>query len=55
MFRGKMRNAGKLQRLLLGEGIADLDCSVILDADNIARLGFLYICAILSHEDSGIG
>ena len=46
-------NTGKLELLLVSEGIADLDGTVIMDADNIAWIGILHIVAILGHEDSG--
>ena len=55
MFRGKMRNAGKLERFFLREGIADFDSAVIVNTDDIARISFFDIGAILRHKDGGIG
>jgi hypothetical protein len=45
----------KLQLLLRGEGVADLDGAVVVDADDVAGPGLLDIAAVLGHEDGGIG
>ena len=55
MLGGEVGNAGELQRLLVGEGVADLDRAVVVDADNVARESLFDIGPVLSHEDGGIG
>ena len=55
MFRGKAWNAGKLQGLFVGERIPDLDGTVIVDPDDVPRIGFFHVGAILGHQDGGVG
>ena len=55
MLRGKMGNAGKLERFLLRKGVAYFDCSMIMNADNVARISLFYIGAILRHKNCSIG
>ena len=44
-----------LQRLALGEGIADIDGAVVVQADDIPGVGLLGLRAVGSHERERIG
>ena len=54
MFRRKRRNAGELERLALGEGVAQADRPVVGNADDVAGEGLVGGVAILRHEGDGI-
>ena len=54
MFRCKVGNPGEFQLFLGGEGIADLDCPMVMDANNISRIGLIHIRPLLGHEDGGV-
>ncbi len=55
MFGGETGDAGELERLFFGEGVADLDGAVVMHANDIAGIGFLDVAAVLGHEDGGVG
>ena len=43
MLRGEIGNAGEFERFFLRKRVADLDRAMIVDADDIARVGLLHI------------
>ena len=55
MFGRKIGNTGEFQRFLNGEGIADFNGAMIVDADNVAGIGFFNVRPVLRHENGGIG
>ena len=36
-------DAGELELFLVGEGVADLDRAVVMDADDVTRIGLVHI------------
>ena len=54
-FRREIRDAGERELLALGEGVADVDGAVVVQADDVAREGFLGRAAIRGHEGERIG
>ncbi len=55
MLRRKMGDARKLQRFFLREGIAHFDGAVIVDPDDVSRVGRFDIGPVLRHENRGVG
>ena len=49
-LRGKKRQAGEVQRLALGERVAQLQGAVVRDADDVAGHRLLHQLASLGHE-----
>jgi hypothetical protein len=54
-FRREVRDAGELQRLALGEGVADLDGAVVVQADDVPGHGELRRRALAGEEGHGVG
>jgi hypothetical protein len=54
-FRGEVGDAGEGDRFAFGEGIADGDGAVVVDADHIARPGFGGDLAVAGHEGQRVG
>src|SRR3569833_4725584 len=50
-----MRDAGELEWLALGEGVADLNGALIVQADDVAGIGVLDVLALARHEGDGGG
>ena len=44
-----------LKIFTLGEGVADLDGAVVVDADDVAGICLFHVGPVLGHEDGGIG
>jgi len=55
VLRGEVGDPGELERLPFGEGVADLDRSVVVDPDDVPGPGLLHVGAVLGHEDRGVG
>src|SRR5690606_11614114 len=53
-FRGEVRNAGEAHVLAGGEGVADLDGAVVVQADDVAAVGFLQALAVAGEEGQGV-
>src|SRR4030042_1793103 len=51
MLGGEVRDAGELKRLFLRESIADFDCSMIMNADDITGISFFDIGAVLRQKN----
>ena len=49
-FRCETRHAGERQPLALSEGVADVDGAVVVQPDDVARVGLLGVHAIGGHE-----
>ncbi len=49
-FRGEVRNAGETHVLAGGEGVADLDGAVVVQADDVAAEGFFQLLAVAGEE-----
>ena len=52
---GKVRDAGEFQILTLGEGVADLDGTVVVQPYDVTGAGLDCLLAITGHEGDGIG
>ena len=50
MLRRKIGNAGELERLAVGEGVADLDRTVVVNADDVAGIDRFHIGLNLEGE-----
>jgi hypothetical protein len=44
-----------LQGFAFGEGVADMQLSVVVDADDVARHSIFHAGALVGHEDDGVG
>ena len=55
MLRGETGDTGELQRLHVRKGIADLDRTVVMNADDVARVGLVHMETVLGHENGGVG
>ena len=49
-FRGEVRNTREAQRLAFGEGVADLDGAMVVQADDVAGIGFLELFTLGGEE-----
>ncbi len=49
-LRGEVRDTGEPQGFALGEGIADLDGAVVVQADDVAGVGFFQLLAFRREE-----
>ena len=54
-LRGEVRNAREHDRLALGEGIADVDRSMVVQADDVAGERLLGTLAVRRHEGQRVG
>ena len=54
-LRREIRDAGEGQLLAFGEGIADVDGAVVVQADDVAGIGLLHRRAVAGHEGQRIG
>ena len=54
-LRREVRDAGEGERFTLGEGIADVDRAVIVQADDVARPGLVGLLAVGGHERQRVG
>ena len=54
-FRREVGNAGERQRLAFGEGVADGDGAVVVDADHVARERLCGDLAVAGHEGQRVG
>ena len=55
MFRSKIGNSQKLQGLFGGKGVPDFYGAVVVNADNIAWIGFFNIASLLGQKKGGVG
>src|SRR3990167_93232 len=53
-FRGEVRDTGKAQRFAFGEGVADLDGAVVVQADDVASIGLDQHLALAGEEGQGV-
>src|SRR5690606_2729771 len=49
-LRGEVRDAGETEVLAFGEGIADLDGAVVVQAEDVAGIGFFQVLALAGEE-----
>ena len=54
-FRREVGDAGEAQLLALGEGVADRDRAVVVEADHVAGIGRLDDLAVAGHEGQRVG
>ena len=54
-FGGEVRDAGELQILTLGEGVADLYGAVVVQPYDVTGAGLDGLLAITGHEGDGVG
>ena len=54
VFGREVGDTGELERFLVGEGVADLDGAVVVDADDVAGPGLVHVRALLGHEHGGV-
>jgi hypothetical protein len=54
-FRCEVRDAGERELLALGEGVADIDGAVVVQADDVAREGSSGGLAVRGHEGERVG
>ena len=54
-LRREVRDAGERELLAFGEGVADVDRAVVVQADDVARERFVGVLAIGGHEGERVG